>query len=164
MDKRAWYKNKKGFFHILVLFQTGVILFTATYVVLFVRNTRNGKSVGSDNGYRRYYDLKSENRRRTYERKAFNILVRAKGRVIDNHKGGNSKTSSNGRNQSDIKNYKLKNKDKINKSSNNRNGSNSKKHINMRSKKTSSKNNKNNSKKNNNISASKNSNRRKQQD
>jgi hypothetical protein len=116
MDKRAWYKNKKRFFYVLVLFQTGVIIFTAAYVVLFVNNTRNGKSALQKNGYRRYYNLKSESKGKTRGvkgLKAFNIFVRAKGRIdIDDDQRRDIKniepTAPIGKrkyNESDVKKY-----------------------------------------------------------
>ncbi len=47
MGYRAWYKNKKGCFYILLLLQIGAIIFTATYAVLSVNNTESGKSVAT---------------------------------------------------------------------------------------------------------------------
>ena len=116
MDNRAWYKNKKGFFYILVLLQTGVIIFTATYVVLSVHNTEKEKNVWKNGRHRRYYDLKSRSRGKENDGEglnAFNIVVRAKGRIIDNNGGNKSMdlTSLNGKriNGSDVKNYNLEN-------------------------------------------------------
>ncbi len=49
-------------FFIFLLFQTGVIIFTATYFVLHGDNTGNGESVVWENGRHRRYDLKSGSR------------------------------------------------------------------------------------------------------
>ena len=135
MDKRAWYKNKKHFFYVLVLFQTGVIIFTAAYVVLFVNNTRNGESALQKNGYHRYYDLKRESKGETRGvkgLKAFNIFVRAKGGIKQTGPIGKRKF-----NERDVENYNNNNNNqdndnddyKMNKTYRNKMGRKSTKHF-----------------------------------
>ena len=50
MDKAVWYKKKKGVFYILLLFQTGVILFIAFYIVVVLPYLNNYKNYNNDIG------------------------------------------------------------------------------------------------------------------
>ena len=48
MDKPVWYKKKKGVFYILLLFQTGLILFIAFYIVVVLPYQNNYKNYNNN--------------------------------------------------------------------------------------------------------------------
>lgn len=129
MDKRTWFENKKGFFYILVVLQTGVVFFTASYVFLFDGNTKIGAKSSSDNGYERFYDVKSEIRGTKFETKAvkaFNIVVMAKGRFIENGDSEKGDFASSNVKRMNKSNTRDSNRQEYNKKKKNNNSNNDK--------------------------------------
>ena len=86
MNKRRWYKRKKGFFYILILIQTGVILVMAGYVVFLVEDTKNDDIVEKWQNYSWHHELKSKSEKTISgreARKTFNFVVKGKGKIVE---------------------------------------------------------------------------------